>query len=402
MAGIDRRRALRLAGAAGVAGLAASATGLVAACAGPRSETPLAQRRPVRVGLLLPAAGSYRGIGDEIQNGFRSFLNAHGGLLGGHPAQEVVEDEGDSPAEAAEALERLLELDVHAVVGVTDSEAILELGTLAEQARVPLLSAHASPQQLTGVPYVWRTSYVHQEPGLALGRYLVSEVSGEVAVIAQDDLLGTDAVAGLSEAFAEAQAEDQLAEPVFTADQEEPDPELFAEPLALVAATDPAAVFCAYAGESAIEFLEQYLAAGLDPTRLYAPAHLTEPPALAELGGEIAGVRTCANYAPELRGAANRAFAVDYRAAYGPPSVYAVAGRDAAAVLDVAIRLTGEALDPRQINLALGEVGLVDSPRGRWQFNQNRTPTQKWYLREAAPDGPVMANMVIQELGTLG
>lgn len=397
MPGIDRRHALRLLGAVGVAGLA-SACGRGEPSAG---LDPLHENH-VRVGLLVPGTGGYKPIGDEILNGFRRYLRTTGNRLGGHPVIEVEEDEGDSPDTAQAALEALLEQDVQAVVGVAGSRSILRISPIVEQAHVPLLSANASPQDLQGVPYIWRTSYVNQEPGLALGRYLVSAVSGQVAIIAQDDPMGTDAVAGVQEAFAAAQASDRLAEPIFTPEQSQPGDDFFAAPLAQVRALSPDAVFCVYAGNAAIAFVQQYAAAGLDPERLYAPAYLTEEPGLTTLGETALGIHTAANYAPELRFATNRAFAVAYRSEFGSPTIYAVAGYDAAAALDAAIRHTDGAPDARQINLALGEVGLIDSPRGRWQFNQNRTPTQKWYLRQVAPDGPVLGNMVIRELGTLG
>jgi len=356
----------------------------------------------VRIGLLVPGTGGYKPIGDEILNGLRRYLRASGNRLGGHPVIELEQDEGDSPDTAQAALERLLEQGAQAVVGVASSRAILRLSPIVEQAHVPLLSANASPQDLQGVPYIWRTSYVNQEPGFALGRYLATARSGRVAIIAQDDPMGTDAVAGLQEAFAAAQASGRLAEPIFTPEQGQPDDTFFAGPLAQVSAQSPDAVFCVYAGAAAVAFVRQYVAAGLDPGRLYAPAYLTEEPALSALGELALGIHTAANYAPELRFPTNRAFAVAYRTEFGVPTIYAVAGYDAAAALDAAIRLTDGAPEPRQINLALGEVGLIDSPRGRWQFNQNRTPTQKWYLRRVAPDGPVLANMVVRELGTLG
>jgi branched-chain amino acid transport system substrate-binding protein len=50
----------------------------------------------------------------------------------------------------------------------------------------------------------------------------------------------------------------------------------------------------------------------------------------------------------------------------------------------------------------LGQVGQVDSPRGVWQFNTPRTPQQKWYLRQVRPDGPVLGNVTISDLATLG
>jgi branched-chain amino acid transport system substrate-binding protein len=397
VSGIDRRGTLKLFGALGAAGVAA-------ACGNDEGAAPPAEplyESHVRIGLLVPATGGYKTIGDDILNGFRRFLRNTGNRLGGHPVVEVEVDEGRTPQEAQAALERMLGSDVHAVVGVVNPASLLQLSGTVEEALVPLLSANASPQELQGVPYIWRTSYVNHEPGLAAGGYLASAVNGPVAVIAQDDLLGTDAVAGLQEAFASAGDSDRLAEPILTPYNDQPEDDFFEQALAQLPA-DANAVFAVYAGDAAAAFIRQYLAAGREPDRLYGPAYLTEAVDLAELGGDAVGIRTAGNYATELPGATNRSFAVAYRAEYGTPTMYAVAGYDAAVALDTAIRLAGPEPERRQINLMLGEIGLIDSPRGRWQFNQSRTPTQAWYLREVGWDGPVLTNLVLQELGTFG
>jgi branched-chain amino acid transport system substrate-binding protein len=397
VAGINRRGVLRLAGATGLAALGG-------ACADSRDDAgsePLYEDH-VRIGLLVPSTGGYRSIGDDIVNGFRRFLFANDNRLGGHPVAFEQEDEGEKPEDAMAGLERLLQARVHAVVGVATSEALEAVGPAIEEAHVPLLGANASPSTVQGVPYIWRTSYLNRDPGEAIGTHLVAETSGDVAIIAGDDASGREAVEGLREAFAVVDATDQLAEPIFTLPNREPGGRFFREGLAQVGALDPAAVFAVYAGEAAVEFVKQYASAGLDPHRLYAPAYLTEGGVLDEVGDAALGVWTAANYAPELTGAANRSFTVAYREEFARlPTIYAVAGYDAGLALDKAIRLTQGTLSRRDINAMLGEVGYLDSPRGRWQFNQGRTPTQKWYLRQVAADGPLLANQVVQELGTL-
>ena len=75
---------------------------------------------------------------------------------------------------------------------------------------------------------------------------------------------------------------------------------------------------------------------------------------------------------------------------------------DAAAVLEKALRLTGADLSPQSLNTALSSVGALDSPRGAWQFNQSRTPLQRWYLRQVRKDGQVTTNMVLGDIGMLG
>jgi branched-chain amino acid transport system substrate-binding protein len=398
MPGIDRRRTLRLFGAAGVAGFAA-------ACGAEQRLAPseeVLHEGHVRIGLLVPAVGGNKPIGDEILNGFRRYLRTTGNRLGGHPVVEEEEDEGDTPEDAQAGLERLLERDVLAVVGMASSDALMQISPIVEEQLIPVLSANASPDVLQGDVYIWRTSYVNPEPGRAIGAEIAPRVSAPVAIVAQDDLFGTEVVAGFQDAVAEANASGKLLEPILTGYRSQPDDGFFADALAQVAAQNPGAVFAAYAGDAATEFVRQYLAAGLDPTLLYGPANLTEGEGLAELGEAVVGIRTAANYASDLRGATNRSFAVAYRTEFGPPTLYAVAGYDAAAALDTAIRLTDGNPGRRQVNLTLGEIGAIDSPRGRWQFNQRRSPTQKWYLRELAYDGPVLTNVVIQELGTLG
>lgn len=398
MAQMDRRQVLRLAGALGVAG--------VASACGTNDGGDAVQPwydSTAKIGLLVPGTGGYKAIGDDIINGFQRYLGGAGNRLGGHPVDLVVEDEGDSPKTAQVGLERLLDQSVHALVGVASSEVMLSIKSTVEEAHVPLLGTNASPRALQGVTYIWRTSYVNNEPGLALGTYLASRVGRPVALLAQDDPTGTDAVAGFREGFAVAGRSARLLDPVFTPTISEPDRRFFSDALQRVAFAEPAAVFACYVGAAAVEFIRQYRDAGLDADRLYGPADLTEGAVLQQLGEEAAGIRTAANYAEELRTAANRTFAVDYRAEYGSaPTAYAVAAYDAAAALDKALDLAGENLSTTRVNLMLSRVGLIDSPRGLWQFNQSRTPTQAWYLREVMPDGPVFANVLIKDLGTLG
>ena len=115
------------------------------------------------------------------------------------------------------------------------------------------------------------------------------------------------------------------------------------------------------------------------------------------------GIETALNYSPDLNNTANRVFASAYRKTFSStPTTYAMASYDAAQVLDKAIRLAGENPNPQQVNLALGKIGQIDSPRGAWQFNQPRTPQQKWYLRRVQLDGRMLSNVVVKELGTLG
>ena len=394
--GIDRRRVLGVIGGLGAAGL-------VSACGGGGTAVPTTHQAHARIGLLVPGTGGYKQIGDDTLNGFNLYLRGTGNRLGGYPVATELANEGDSVETAMAALEDLLSRGVHAVIGVANSAAMMPVSERIEEVHVPLLGTASSPAALQGTPHVWRTSYVNDEPGRALGRHLAQAVDGPVAIVAQDDPAGVDAVLGLRESFGEAGVTDLLLEEILTEAVSQPDPGHFDAALRTVRRAQPRAVFACYVGDAAVAFLQRYVALGLDPRILYAPAHLTEGAVLAAVGEAALGVRTSANYAPELRNPTNRGFATAYRRDFGvQPTIYAVAAYDAAAAVDKALALSDGDLDPQNVNANLARVGLIDSPRGRWQFNQGRTPTQKWYLREVDYDGPQLSNLVLRELGTLG
>ena len=159
-------------------------------------------------------------------------------------------------------------------------------------------------------------------------------------------------------------------------------------------AGNPAAIYCFFAGQAAIEFIRALWADGYRGP-IYAPGFLTEGIVLNDLEEqEVSKIYTALNYSPDLDNSANRTFASAYRKLYtATPTTYAVASYDAAQVLDSAIRLAGPSPTPQSVNLALSRIGQVASPRGDWQFNQPRTPQQRWYLRRVQRDGPVLANV---------
>ncbi|WP_203710590.1 ABC transporter substrate-binding protein [Asanoa siamensis] len=399
MSQMDRRKALRLFAGLGAAGfLAGCGTG----SAGEAAEAnELVSDEPIKIGLIAPQTAGYKDIGDEIARGFNLYLEMNDQRLGGHQVQLLVADEGETVESGKAALDGLLKQGVLALTGVVNSTVMLGIRDTVEQARIPLIGSAASPSALQSVVYIWRTSYVNNEAGQALGRYVAENVGGKVGIIAPDYEAGRDAVEGFRTAFGTTQT--RMAAPVWTEYVAEPTKTFFRAKIDQVRRTNPEAIYCFYSGQAAVEFLRQLRADGYTG-QVYAPGFLTEGAVLRELKrNEAKGVYTALNYSPDLNNAANRAFATAYRSAYeATPSGYAVASYDAAQVIDKAVRLAGANPTPQEVNLAMGKIGLVASPRGDWQFNQTRTPQQKWYLRQVQNDGPVLANVLINELATLG
>jgi branched-chain amino acid transport system substrate-binding protein len=386
-------------------GAAAAVPGL-AACGGSSlsEETPGGDSAggPIKIGLLLPQSGIYKSLGDDMTNGFKLYLQMHGEKLGGRQVNLVFADEGETADSGKAAANRLIKQEnVLAVSGVVSSAVMGAIKDLVESSRVPLVGSNASPTNLQGVTYIWRTSYVNDEPGEALGKYLAETLgaNGKIYCIAADYQAGKDEVNGLLKRF----PKDRLAvPPVYTPFA--PNPVKNFQPfLSPIKSSGAAAVFCFYAGGQAIDFVKQYKEFGVG-LPLYAPGFLTEGSVLTAQGDAARDIYTSMNYAADLDNPANRQFASEYQKAYknAIPTTYAMASYDAAAVLDKAIALAGSDLTSQSLNQAIGRVGQIESPRGTWQFNQIRTPQQKWYLRQVKTDGTVLSNVLVSELTTLG
>ncbi|HEU5110257.1 MAG TPA: ABC transporter substrate-binding protein [Micromonosporaceae bacterium] len=398
MSQVNRRQVLKLLAALG-------ATGVTAACAGDdeAGDTPAPPKsdEPVRIGLLVPQTGGLKAIGEDVVRGFQLYVDLNEGRLGGHPAQIETVAEGDTAATGVDGLKELLRRDVVAVSGVVNPATMMALREPIRQAKVPLVGSVGSPSALLGEVYTWRTSYVSSDAARALGPYVADNVDGKVVMVTTSFATGQDVVEGFREGFGWLDKR-LVTEAFFAGENNNPGPGFYRNTIVALQTANPAAVFCDLAGAAAVEFIREYRAAGLQAT-LYGSGFLTEGNVLTELAEDAGGILTAMNYSADLPNPANQTFASAYRREHdSSPTTYAMASYDAAQVLSKAISLAGDSPTPQQINLMLGKVGQVDSPRGTWQFNQSRTPQQKWYLREVRLDGRVLANVLISELNTLG
>jgi branched-chain amino acid transport system substrate-binding protein len=393
-AAVSRRSALRALG-----GLAAGGLGLGAlnACAATPGVSPPTGTIPI--GLLIPQTDDLKPVGSDIYDGFQLYTELNK-PFGTYDIDIVQTEERPRAADNKAIVEGLIKQGVSAIAGVAQPETMLAIRDTVEEGHIPLIGAHNSPAALQSVLWIWSASYVGNEPGEAVGRYLHS-IGRSVALVDAGDLAGTDAVAGFQHGYAATINSNRIfrlgADRSHTAVAND------------IRSLDPDAIFCALTGDVAARFLKALHAAGVK-AEIYAPGDLTEGSALDALiaatgEGLVAGIYTAMNYASDLTNSTNQLFASRFRSASQgrPPSAYAVAGWDAAQALDMAIRACGDAAVTRDlINAKLGGLGLLTSPRGTIAFNQTRTPLQKWYLRQVMRDGPKLANVTVRSLATLG
>jgi len=353
---------------------------------------------PVKVGLLVPKSGVYAPLGRDMENGFRMYLDAKGGKLGGRTVEVVVADEGGGPDTGVPAAQKLLQQDrVTTLVGIVNSAVALGVRDLVTDGKVPLIIANAGANAITGElrsDYVWRTSFTNGEVAGALGEYVArGELGdGKAFLIAPDYAAGKEATAGFRETFEAAGGQVAGTEltPFGTTTNFQPY-------LARIQRSGAKAVYCFYAGAEAVAFVKQYQQFGLaSRIPLYCSGFVTEGGVLDAQGDAALGIKGSLHYSDQLDNPTNQRFVADYGARYGDsPTVYAVQAYDAAAVLDRALAkgTTGDAIVE-----GLKGIGEIDSPRGPWRFTDGHGPDQVYYLRATEEQGGRIVNAIVRPL----
>ena len=387
----DRREILRMFGAVAAVG----ATGGLAACA---AEPVLTQGQvpvsglTVTIGLVAPAVGPFAKIGDDIQKGFKLYLANNQGLLGPHRVELKVVEEGATVESAVNAVKGLIGQGALAIAGVANPAALPAVAAAVQEAKVPMVSVNAAPNTLTNALFVWRVSYVEGEAGRALSQYARAEGN-------RGYLLYEDSTSGRAEAEAFRNAFVDLNGLIVG---EAAGPGNFATRLAAAKTANANSVFACYSGADATALLAAYKDSGLQ-AKLLGTGSLTETIDLTKIGPLPAHVYTSLYYAADLDNEPNRRFVSSYHKTHGvSPSGYAMAAYDGASVIDKALVLMDGQPTGSGLNQAFSLLGQIDSPRGTWTFNINRSPQQKWYLRRLGYDGMVPSNLIDIDLAVLG
>jgi branched-chain amino acid transport system substrate-binding protein len=194
------------------AALACTAVALVllAACSGGEDTSPptsapelTTTRAPrdnvdgvLRVGVLLPRTGDAAAYSPPLLAAIElaeQQIDGAGGVLG-RPVQVLVRDEGSDPAEAAVALDTLLDEDeVDAVIGPASSQVALALLDRVVQAGVVTCSPLNTAVDLTDHPddgLYFRTMPSDRLQALALGRAVARSGRRTTGILYPDDDYG--------------------------------------------------------------------------------------------------------------------------------------------------------------------------------------------------------------------
>jgi branched-chain amino acid transport system substrate-binding protein len=350
----------------------------------------------IKVGLLSTLSGPGSNLGIDIRDGFQLALKQNNGKLGGLPVELIIVDDQQSPETAKQAADRLLKRDhVDFMTGVVFSNIMLAVGQPVFQSRTFYISANAGPSQYAGDqcnPYFFNVAWQNDNLHEAVGKTVTDKGFKKVALLAPNYPAGKDAMTGFKR-FYKGEVVQEIYTPLSQLD--------YSVELSRIRASGPDAVYIFLPGGLGVNFIKQFVDAGLDKEmKLFAPGFSADEDVIRAVGASMVGMFNASQWAHDLDNAANKRFVADFMKEFGRlPSLYASQGYDAARLIDAALRdVKGNIENKDALRQAL-KSARFESVRGPFKFNTNHYPVQNYYLREIVKDA--QGRITNRTLGTV-
>ena len=359
--------------------LVAAAAAVFALCAGAAHAQ---NNAPIKVGLMLPATGTFAALGNMIESGFKLYVQEQGGKLAGREIQYFKVDDESEPSKAADNVNKLIKRDqVDVLVGTVHSGVALGMAKAAKDNNTLLIIPNAGADAITGplcASNIVRSSFSNWQPAFAMGKVAAEKGHKKAITITWNYAAGNESVKGFTEAFEKGGGK-------VVKELNLPFPGVeFQALLTDIASQKPDAVYAFFAGGGAVKFVKDYAAAGLNKTiPLYGAGFLTDGTLEAQ-GAAAQGILTTLHYADNLDTPRNNAFRKSFALTYKTNAdVYAVQGYDAAQLLGAGLAAVKGDMSKRDALTSAMRKTTVDSPRGKFSISPAGNPVQDIYLREA-------------------
>ena len=337
----------------------------------------------VKVGFLSTLSGPGAGLGVDIRDGFNLAIKHQGGKLGGLPAEVIIADDQQKPEVAQQVTEKFLKKDkVDFMTGIVFSNIMLAVGQPIFDSKTFFISANAGPSQYAGEqcnPYFFNVAWQNDNLHEAVGKYVNDKGFKNVVLVAPNYPGGKDAMAGFKRFY-----QGKVGEEVYTKLGQLD----YAAELTQIRSLKPDAVFFFLPGGMGINFVKQFVAAGLSTdTQLFAPGFSADEDVIKAVGAPMLGMFNSSHWAHDMDNPENKRFVADFQKEFGRlPSLYASQGYDAALLIDGAVRDVKGKLDDKEVLRKALEAKRFKSVRGDFKFNVNHYPVQNYYLRVIGRD----------------
>ena len=343
------------------------------------SLSAAAQQQKIKIGFITTLSGPPAIIGKHMKDSVDLALDHLGHKMAGNAVEVIYGDDQFKPEVGVQLAEEMLKKNqVDFMAGIIWSNVMMAVVPVVTGAGHIMVGANAGASPLAGSQcneLYFSASWNNDQSPEALGKYLNDKGISELYVMAPNYQAGKDMVAGLKRYY-----KGKIVDEVYTKFQQTD----YQAEISQLRAKNPKAVFVFYPGGMGIQFVKQYVQAGLrDQIPLYSVFTVDETtlPALKEAA---IGQYEARFWSPDLDVPASKKYVADFEKKYGyTPSYYGAQSYDAIMLIDSAVRATKGNLKDTKALVAAMRKADYNSIRGKFRFNNNQHPIQDFYLLQA-------------------
>jgi len=334
----------------------------------------------IKIGFVSTFSGPTAVIGNDMRNSFELALDHLGRKMGGLPVEVIYEDDQQKPDIGKQKTEKLIQSDkVDFIAGYIWSNVLLASLKTAVDSQTFLISANAGPSQLAGElcsPYVFSTSWQNDQTPQAMGVYMNQKGVKSVFLIGPNYAAGKDMLAGVKSTF---KGEE------YTVWPSQLD---FSAELSKARASGAESIFVFYPGAAGVQFLNQYVQAGIKAQIPLYTAFTVDELSLPLQKDNALGVPGAQEWVNDLPNEENKRFVADYRKKYTGlrPTYYGAQSYDAAQLINSAVLAVKGDTSKKDAMKAEMEKANFKSLRGPFKYGKNHIPIQNFYLQDVVKD----------------
>ena len=340
----------------------------------------VAQQKTIRIGLISTFTGPPAAIGNDMKNSFELGLDHHGRKLGGLPVEVIYADDQTKPEIGVQKTQELIDSNhVDFVVGYIWSNVLLASLKPLVDSKTMTVVTNAGASQFAGElcsPYAFSTSWQNDQTPAAVGLYMNQKGVKSAFLIGPNYAAGKDMLAGVQQTF-----KGQIVGQELT---RWPDQLDFSAELSKARATKPDAIFAFYPGGAGVQFVTQYVQAGMRGQIPLYTAFTIDDLSLPRLKDLAVGVPGAQQWVSDQPNPTNQKFVADYKAKHNTlPSFYGAQTYDAVGLIDSAVTAIKGDLSNKEGMRKEMEKANFKSVRGSFKFGNNHIPIQNFYLQDA-------------------
>src|SRR5256886_3807161 len=297
---------------------------------------PVSAQQKVKIGFITTLSGPPAIIGKHMKDSIDLALDHLKHRMGGLEVEVIYGDDQFKPEVGVQLAEEMLKKhQVDFVSGIIWSNVMMAVVPVVTGAGKIMVGSNAGASPLAGAqcnePYS-STSWNNDQSPEAMGKYLQDKGINDLYVLAPNYQAGKDMVAGLKRYY-----KGPIVEEIYTKFQQQD----YQARCSQVRSKNPKAVFAFYPGGMGIQFVKQYVQAGLrDQIPLYTVFTVDETtlPALREAA---IGQYEARFWSPDIKIPASQRYVADFRKKFGyTPSFYGAQSYDSIMLIDSAVRAT--------------------------------------------------------------